>query len=240
MLNPFHKEILKQIQQNSGKPTQHTFLNSYLGNDHSRYPIDAPTMRTIAKEWMRTHRDLEPDAFADLLTSLIAGKSSTEKMMAGIMMGYSTPMQRTFNPVIFDQWLDHLVGWAEIDAVCTGDYTITQLPAYWTEWKKLLNKFSKDPNINKRRASLVLFCSPLSRFQDSRMEKMAFQIIDRLKREKEVLITKAISWVLRSMVKHYPQSVSDYLKKNADSLPKIAIRETLVKLKTGKKTSKLS
>ncbi|MEX2231393.1 MAG: DNA alkylation repair protein [Cyclobacteriaceae bacterium] len=236
MINPLHQEILKLIQKNSGKPTQHTFLDSYLGNDHKRYPISAPALRAIAKEWMKAHRDLTPDEFAAMLTSLIEGVSSTEKVMAGILMGYSSKGQRAFDPKVFDQWLDHLVGWAEVDAVCTGDFTITQLPADWTKWKKLLIKLSKDPNTNKRRASLVLFCSPLSRIKDDRMAEVAFEITDKLRSEKEVLITKAISWLLRSMIKHYRESVSAYLKENAEQIPKIAVRETMVKLKTGKKT----
>jgi len=235
MPNPHHREILELIRKNSGKPVK-DFLNSYLGNDHVRYPIDAPSLRAIARDWMRNHRDLSPDAFSDMLTSLIQGESSTEKIMAGLMMGYATPAQRRFDPIIFDQWLDHLTGWAEIDAVCTGDFTTKQLPADWPKWKKLLKKFARDTNINKRRASLVLFCSPLSRVQDDRLAEVAFQNIERLKSEKEVLITKAVSWVLRSMIKHYRPDVAGYLKKNKDSLPKIAARETLLKLKTGKKS----
>jgi 3-methyladenine DNA glycosylase AlkD len=239
MLNPFHQEILKLIQKHSGNPTQHTFLNSYLGNDHMRYAIAAPALRAIASEWMRGHRDLTSHQFADLITSLIRGKSSTEKIMGGILLGYSAKTQRKFNPMVFDGWLDHLVGWAEVDAVCTGDFTVTELPSEWPKWKKILIKLSKDSNINKRRASLVLFCSPVSKVKDDRMEALAFSIIDRLKSEKEVLITKAISWLLRSMIKHYGESVATYVKENAETLPKIAVRETLVKLRTGKKTKSL-
>lgn len=238
MTNPFHQEILKLIQKHSGKPTQHTFLDSYLGNDHVRYPISAPTLRSIAKEWMRAHRDLTPTEFETLLTSLIEGKSSTEKVMAGILMDYSAKSQRKFNLMVFDQWLDHLIGWAEVDTVCTGDLITTELPAQWPLWKKLLVKLSKDSNINKRRASLVLFCSPLSRVKNDSIAALAFKNIDHLKGEKEVIITKAISWVLRSMIKHYRELVSAYMKANADTLPKIAVRETMVKLKTGRKTTK--
>lgn len=50
------------------------------------------------------------------------------------------------------------------------------------------------------------------------------------------MITKAVSWLLRSMIRHYKQEVSDYVDANINTLPKIAVRETLVKLKTGKKT----
>lgn len=235
-MNAFHEEILDLIKKNSGKPTQHTFLNSYLGNEHPRYPISAPVLRRIAKNWMKNHRDLSAKEIQQLLTSLVKGKSSTEKCMVGILLDATTKEQRKFDPACLEQWLDYLVGWAEVDSVCTGHYTITEIPANLKVWKVLLNRFSKSKNINKRRASLVLLCSPLRTIADPKLAQVAFKNIDRLKHEKEILITKAISWVLRSMVKHYRKSLQTYLKENTDTLPKIALRETMTKLRTGKKT----
>lgn len=236
MINPFHKEILKLIRENSGKPLRDTSLNSYLGNTHLRYPVTAPVLRIIAREWMRAHRHLSPDDFADVLTSLIESESSTEKGMAGMLMDYSAKSQRTFDPAIFENWLDHLVGWAEVDSLCTGDFLVSQVPADWPKWKKLIGSLSKDPNINKRRASLVLFCSPVGKVRDMRLAEEAFRRIEKLKSEKEIMITKAISWVLRSMIRHYRSEVSNFVDENAATLPKIAVRETRVKLDTGIKT----
>jgi 3-methyladenine DNA glycosylase AlkD len=238
MGNPIHQNLLHLIKENSGKGTQHTFSDSYLGNTHPRYEITAPVLRKIAKEWMREHVDLTAAEFADLLASLIAGKSSTEKMFAGMLMDYSTQDQRDFDPGLFDQWLEHLQGWAEVDAICTGDYSVTHIPAKWKRWKPLLKKFSRDPNIQKRRASLVLLCSPVRYTDEPALGNAAIEHIERLKKEKEILITKAISWLLRSLIKNYRQIVIDYMQKNADSLPKIAVRETMVKLKTGTKTKR--
>lgn len=235
-MNAFHAEILELIKKNSGKPTQHTFLNSYLGNQHPRYPISAPVLRRIAKNWMRDHRHLSAEVFQKLLTSLIQGESSTEKIMAGILLDASTPEQRKFHATSFDPWLDHLVGWAEVDSVCTGRYTISEIPMNWKVWKALLIRLSKSKNINKRRASLVLLCSPLRASDDQRLVSVAFRNIDRLKQEKEVIITRAISWVLRSMVKHHRKELITYLSANKETLPKIAVRETQTKLRTGKKT----
>ena len=189
---------------------------------------------------MKGHRELSSEDFEKLLTSLIHGKSSTEKSMAGILMDNSTLAQRKFNPEIFDQWLDHLVGWAEVDTVCTGAYTISEIPTDWVRWKRLLERFSKNKNIHKRRASLVLLCSPLRRFKSEPMALMALKNTDRLKSEKKILITKAISWVLRSAVLQHRELVKKYLALNMDLLPKIAVRETLAVLRTGKKTKSKS
>ncbi len=236
MRNKFHVEILNLIKENSGTPTQHTFLDSYLGNDHPRYPINAPTLRLIAKEWSKSYRNLSAFEFQKIVDSLIHGKSATEKNMAGILLDNSTKEQRKFDPTCFDIWLDQLIGWAEIDSVCTGAYATSEIPTNWKVWNSLLIKFSKSKNINKRRASLVLLCSPLRKAADERLAAAALVNMDRLKNEKEILITKAISWLLRNMIKHHRKEVVDYLKVNQESLPKIAVRETQKVLDTGKKT----
>lgn len=236
-MNPLHKEILALIKRNSGKPTQHTFLDSYLGNSHPRYPISIPSLRKIAKEWMKTHHDLSAPQLAALFTSLIKGKSSTEKCMVGILLDNTSIDQRKFNPKLFNGWLNYLEGWAEVDSLCTGKYSQTEILSQWKSWKPLLIQFSKDKNIHKRRASLVLLCSPLRKSGDSRLASLALQNTSKLKGEKEILITKAISWVLRSMVKQHRTTLEMYLKEES-GLPSIAVRETMRVLKTGRKTTR--
>lgn len=235
-MNKYHQEVLSQIVERSGVATQHTFLDGYLGNSHPRYAINAPTLRSIAKDWMRAHRDMTSKEFVAMLTSLAEGKSGTEKVMLGILLDNATRDQKQFDPKLFDKWLDHLVGWAEIDAVCTGKYCISDIPGNIPAWKKILTGFAKSKNINKRRASIVFLCSPLSQSDEPALADIAFANIDKLKHEKEIIITRAISWVLRSMVKHHRKALENYMKKNEKTLPAIAVRETNVKLKTGKKS----
>lgn len=237
-MNAHHKELLELIRKRSGKATQHTYSDGYLGNTHPRYPISVPILRSIAKDWMMQHPQLQTKDFVTLLDSLIKGDSSTEKCFAGILLGYGTREQRNFDPNYFDGWLDHLTGWAEIDTLCTGKHLAKDIPSHWLNWKRIIQAFPKSTNISKRRASIVLLCSPVSQVQDSRLAQMAFRNINLLKNEKDVLITKAISWVLRSMVKHYAQEVKEFIENNKETLPKMAIRETLTKLKTGTKTKR--
>lgn len=234
-MNLHHKEILARIQQNSGIPTKHTFLDSYLGNEHPRYPISNPVLRSVLKEWMKENQKLSVTNFTNLLTSLIEGVSSTEKITAGLLLDYATLTQKKFNPKLFDTWLNHVIGWVEVDSLCTNKYTSTEIAAKWKQWKPLLIKFSKSKNIQKRRASLVLLCVPVRKPGNENLVEVALQNIDRLKNEKEVLITKAISWVLRSMIKQYRKRVSEYIVENKTTIPAIAVRETLKKLKTGRK-----
>ncbi len=230
-----HASLLSEIVANSGKPTQHTFLDGYLGNTNPRYPISTPRLRSIGKSWIKANR-LTPKEFNDLLTALIKAPSSTEKTLAGILLDYATEEQLNFDPKIFDRWLNHLHGWAEVDALCYGHFTIDMVLEKWNSWKKVLLQLNKSKNINKRRASLVLLCKPLTRSTDPQLRSTAFLLVDQLRHEKEILITKAISWILRSMVKQHPAPLKNYLAKNKPALPAVAVRETITKLKTGRKT----
>lgn len=236
-MNIYHQELLKEIKALSGTPTQHTFLNNYLGSEHPRYPISNPVLRSIAKTWMKEHRELTSKDIATLITSLSEGESFTEKCLAGILLDYCHKEQRTFAPKLFEQWLKQLEGWAEVDTLCTGRYAEAEVVEQWSTWKPLLLKFSKSKNIHLRRASIVLLCSPLRKSNEPELATVAFENIHRLKHEKEVLITKAISWVLRSMVKHHRKALEKFLKEETE-LPAIALRETQRVLKTGRKNSK--
>ena len=236
----YHRFILDQIQRGANKATRHTFLDGYLGNSHPRYAIDNPTLRAIAREFMKSHVNMTADEFARLLTSLVQGKSGTEKMMAGILLDYSRLDQRKFKIRLFDDWLNELEGWAEIDTLCTSKYARSEILAQWQDWERLLKKFSRSKDIGKRRASLVFLCVPTRYSQVPELADLAFENIERLSGDRDILITKAISWLLRSMIKLYRNEVMSFVKKHEASLPAIAVRETRTKLSTGVKSKRNS
>ena len=109
------------------------------------------------------------------------------------------------------------------------------IDAKWPAFKKTLRAFSKSKNISKRRASLVLL---LKTFREGGSDKHVvfnLQTLDLLIDERDILITKAVSWSLRTMCKHHAGDVQMYLDSRSDRLPAIALRETKRKLATGRK-----
>lgn len=235
-IDKHHAELLKIIQLNAA---DETYQYNYIGTKHPLYNLTNPVLRLIAKEWKRDHKQMDVEAFQKMITSLVQGKSATEKLLAGMLLDVATPDQRNFKPTLFDDWLDHVEGWAEVDTLCTGQYTNAEIPRQWIAWQKLLTKWTKSKNIHKRRASLVFLCSPARQQKDDRLAALALSNIDQLKHEKDILITKAISWLLRSLATHHKKMVSDYVAANRSSLPAIAVRETMTKIATGKKNPKL-
>ena len=233
-MNKHHHVLLKEIKLHSRPHPTRINLQSYLGTSSKFYNLATTDKRKIAKDWAKVNKDIQLSDFLDLLDSLYQGKSHEEKTIAPEIIKALPQHRKLIDPSRLDNWLNNLTGWAEIDSTCQSIFT-NEILSNWDSWKKLIQQFNKSKNISKRRASLVLLCKPVRYADDNSISSLAFENINNLKHEKDVLITKAISWLLRDLIKNHKKQVSEFLNKNSDSLPKIAIREVSRKLQTGKK-----
>ena len=59
-----------------------------------------------------------------------------------------------------------------------------------------------------------------------------------LERDRDPIVTKALSWALRELAKRDPSSVRRYVAKRKDVLPALVLREVRNKLRTGVKNPK--
>ena len=235
VMNSYHKEILNKIQDAPKDKEKHPQNDKYHGTNHRYYGLKSAVKQNIAKEFKKKYSNLSFEELINLIDSLNEGESYEEKTIAAtILFSYNNHKQKIV-PTQIDKWLENLEGWAEVDSTCQSTFSSYDLFSNWEEWKKLLTEFSKSSNISRKRASLVLLTKPVRDIRDDKLREVAFENITRLKSEKDILITKAISWLLRDMIKNYREEVIRYLEDNKDSLPKIALRETTRKLKTGKK-----
>ena len=238
-MNPEHAALQAELRVAAcpTSPERHQ-TDSYGGSGHLFYNVSVPVRRAIAKRWLAAHRALPTGAFLAVVTSLFEGESHEEKTLAALLVGYHAKARQDVRPAELERWLEQLNGWAEIDSLCQNVFTAPEMARDWPEWKRLIERLSRDPNINKRRAALVLLNSPVHYSSDVRFRDLAFDTIDRLKAERDILITKAVSWLLRSMIAQHRGGVTDYLTEQAPSLPAVAVRETRAKLTTGTKSGR--
>lgn len=229
-MNQYHSEILQKIRSASHPGKIDCLPDNYSGSSHPDFYVKTSDARKIAKNWAKNHVDLPIGELVETLNALSRGESIDEKAMVGKILGYLPERRREIDPKLLDYWLKTYVGWGEIDSLCQSNFTEKDLLSNWPEWEKLLRQLSRDSNISKRRASLVLLTYPVSHSADERLAGLAFENIDKLKTEKDILITKAISWLLRSLIFNHREKVEQYVAANAHTLPKIAIRETRNKL----------
>ncbi len=239
-INPFHQEIfrdLKRVAATSGARYR-------LGEEGDRgtskpgYTIRTAAFRGCVKAWIRRNPDLTPHEYGQLLDSLSRSETSTEFYVIGELLRHLPKLRETLKPQRIVPWLGRAEGWCEVDGICQSTFAAEEMLANWSDWKRVLDSLSKSKNVHHRRASLVLLTKPMRDSADARLEGIAFANVDRLKHERDILITKAVSWILRAGITNYRRRVEAYLRDNADSLPKIAIRETKNKLRTGLKSGR--
>lgn len=230
-----HGQILAKILRVSKEdPFDSKLPENYSGSIHKSYKISTSQLYDIVKDVISSSKE-SPANIKKSVLSLYKGESSEEKYAASRILQKYKDVRDLVTPSDVDQYLNFLTGWAEIDSLCQLVFDFEDMERDWDGWSDMLVKLSKDRNISKRRASIVLLVKPVSHSSDEKYAKLAFENINRLKFEREILITKAISWMLRSMVKNFRDKVESYLVRNFKSLPSIAVRETRIKLTTGRK-----
>lgn len=238
-MNGEHAALLAELRRAAG-PTalEQPTTDSYGGSGHLFLNVSVPDQRTIARRWLAANKTMTPEAFLAVVDSLFEGESHEEKTLAAILLGAHPSGRRTARPEDVDRWLGRLNGWAEIDSLCQNVFGDQEMTADWPGWKRLLEQLSRNANINKRRAALVLLNAPVHYTDDARFRDLALAFINRLKAERDILITKAVSWLLRSMITRHRAAVEACLAEHGPSLPAIAIRETRIKLATGTKSGR--
>lgn len=226
-------EAIRQWITTTGKVN--TTPGGNHGSPHINYGIRVPVMREYVKSILKDSQDGTDSQWIALLDALYAGDTYEERVLPGYLLPRLHSVRRSLELSQLDRWLGQLAGWAEVDNTCQSTFPPAELINRWQEWQPFLKGLSLDENINKRRASLVLLRKSLADNADRRFFDTAIATIERLKHEKPILITKAVSWILRESVKYHRDALEDYLARNHDSLPAIAVRETRNKLDTGKK-----
>lgn len=214
------------------------FHRRYRGTDALILKLPIPKIREIAKSLVREFRNDSHANWFDALAYLYQSNIHDERLLAGYLIGANPDLLSFLSPVNFRDWMSRMTGWAEVDSSCQSLFSGKSMAEYWHVWECYLTAAPTDPSISVRRSSLVLLNRPVREKADQRFATQALANIDALKNEQEILITKAVSWLLRELIKNHRQEVEDYLLANQGSLPKIAIREAKAKLATGRKTIK--
>jgi 3-methyladenine DNA glycosylase AlkD len=235
MTNAYHNELLAELKRCAAGTPPWEGIQHYLGTSKTCYPIGAHGRGRVVAGWLAAHRGLSLGEYCDLIGSLCRGESFDEIALAGALLDRMPRLRKQIDPRLLDEWLAGVEGWAEVDSLCQSHFSGAEVLARWSDWQPLLAGLAADANVHKRRASLVLLTRPVRDAADERLAGQAFANIDRLKGEKHILITRAVSWLLRDLVKHYREQVAGYLEENEASLPRIAVRETRRKMLTGRK-----
>ena len=218
----------------SSNPDQ-AFIRRYLGTPRQVLGVRADDLRKLAKEVAKANQEWDDGAWLALLDALYAGDLFEQRSLAGLLLGVLHPLRRRLDLARLRGWLAQQAGWAEVDTTCQSSWTDKEVLARWAEWDPFLDELSRSETISLRRASLVLLVTPLRHNADARLTQRGLANVERLQGERDRMITKAVSWVLRSMIAEQPETVRRYLDENSGELQSTVVREVRKKLETGRK-----
>jgi 3-methyladenine DNA glycosylase AlkD len=199
---------------------------AYVGTDLEYINASTPDLRRLARE---LDREL-PDDWRRCCEALWERPIFEVRVLAILL---AVRHRRAFvkgDWAFFKVWLDTAQGWAMVDALTT-DLFAAVLKLY-PELAMRARAWSKSRNLWLRRASLAVFCRPA---RDGEFADIAFENLTRLASEKDPMIYKAVSWLLRNYAATHKRRVESFLKEYEDTLHSSVLREVRTKIKTGKK-----
>jgi 3-methyladenine DNA glycosylase AlkD len=234
----WYREISGLLKATTEKDPDQAFIRRYLGTPRQVLGCTSDAMRMIAREVVKANPAWGDDEWLALLDRLFAGSWFEHRAMAGILLGRLAPLRQRLDLATLRRWLAGPAGWAEVDITCQSSFTEAEMLARWDEWAPFLAEINGAEPVSLRRASLVLLVGALRSTHDPRLVERALANVTARSHEKEGMITKAISWALRALAVSQPDIVRGYLDAHGGQLPAVAVRETRIKLETGRKSKR--
>lgn len=240
--DPGHRQVVDALKVAAGHgpltPAAPDPRDSHSTSGRPFYGLSAPDQRRLVRRWLSNHRSSTPDQVFHTVESLLAGPSYEEKSAGCMILKERADVRRQASPAHVVAWLHDLRGWAEVDSLCQSVFAADDLLPDWASWRAVILELSQSANANKRRAALVLLTAPVRQSSDERLLQVAIRVIDQLRADRDALITKAVSWLLRALTVNHADAVVDYLARRGSELAPVALRETRTKLRTGTKSGK--
>ncbi|MDP2469610.1 MAG: DNA alkylation repair protein [Candidatus Palauibacterales bacterium] len=199
------------------------------------YGIRTPENRRLANKWNRAHRDAAPREVLALVESLWKAESRDERMLGLEILRLRPHVVCDLDRERFDRWRKDIDNWG----VC--DFLGGAVLGPWAEADpagrlSYLEDLIGDPHLYSRRLGLVAGVH-LNR-DGAAFGAWTLRQVDRLIDERDPMITKAVSWVLRQMTRHQAPEVAAYLESRGDRLAALPRREVRNKLETGRKNGR--
>ncbi len=134
---------------------------------------------------------------------------------------------------IFEKWLERYVNnWGKCDDFCT--HAFGELLSQYPEFVPVVKKWTKSKNRWVRRASAVIFIKSNNTYHTGKGSlKDIFYIADALLLDSDDLVQKGYGWMLKAASFGHQKQVFDYVMKNKDKMPRIALRYAIEKMPDG-------
>ncbi len=201
------------------------------------YGVRVPRLRETVRDWKRAHKSVAREDVMVLVEALWNGESREEKLLAVYLLQGFKRWIPDLTWAHFQRWRQGLDNWEVTDGLSQWVLGPWLLADPETRLDHLWNLIA-DEDLWSRRMALVATVWLNRGYKGFSAPDLTLELVDRVKGEGDSMITKAVSWALRGLIKTHPGRVESYLQGNREALAAHVVREVDNKLRTGLKSGK--
>ena len=224
MPHPLVLEVRAELAA-AADPAKAPKMQAYMKSAMPYRGVSSPEQKAIWRRVFTAHLLPSRAEWQEVALTLWRGATFREERYAAIALTdlrvYSA--HRTMASVpMFEEMIVSGAWWDFVDAIAThhlGDV----LRADRARMSKLMRRWSKDPDMWKRRAAIL--CQIRAK-RDTDLE-LLYDCIEPNLAQTHFFIRKAIGWALRQYAWVDPREVKRYVKQNRERLSGLSIREAL-------------
>jgi len=228
----FLSQIITEVD-----PEYQAAMNTTVQTGLKIYGVRVPKLREMIRRWHQVHKDLTRQEWLALVEALWAGESREERMLACYLLERRKRWIPDLTWSHFDRWRQGLDNWEVADGLSQWVMGPWILAAPEQRLAHLQDLIAGE-NLWSRRLALVATAWLNRGYKGFSCPDLTLELVEQVKGERHSMITKAVSWALRGMIKTHPEKVDAYLEGNRASLAAHVVREVENKLRTGLKSGK--
>jgi len=207
----------------SSDPRRAAKEKAYLKSDLEHLGVPVPRIRSMAKEFARTHRDASRTDVVAIVRALWAEPVHEMRMLAVELLVMHQALLTSGDAGLIERLIRESKTWALVDTLAIT--VAGGLVERFGELERTLDLWAGDDDFWVRRAALLALLLPLRRGEGDfdRFGRYA----DAMLSEREFFIRKAIGWVLRETSKKRPELVYPWLLPRASRASGVTVREAV-------------
>ncbi len=225
-------EIVLQLRACTN-PQRQAATQNYFPSAQENLGVYAADLRAIVRKWKPALKAEPAGAVLALAHALLAHNTLEGRQVAYELVAQHKPATQALNFSTLESLGQGIDNWASVDGFGCG-----LTGQAWREGRitdAQVRRWAKSGDAWWRRLALVSTVPlNLASRGGSGDAARTLAICDLLAQDKHIMVHKALSWALRTLVSRDPAAVKQFLKRHAQ-LPALVKREVSKKLATGRK-----
>ena len=209
-----------------GSPERAAQEKRYLKSELDFLGVDVPTVRRVARDWLRSHPEATRAQLVAVARAAWRGRVFELRSVALELLVARTGLLATEDLALCEWMLRRAGTWAHVDVIAPE--LVGALLARDRAVLRTLERWRSDRDFWLRRASLLALLKSLRRESTHwrRFTRDAAQLLG----EREFFVRKAIGWVLREVSKRDPGAVAAFVAEHLDVMSGTTFREAVRRL----------